>query len=138
MKISLHVSTIDNVKDYSLGRRFRFAVVDLDKPSGYPSNFICMLPAHFGGKGESRSVFTQIFGDKSLEQAKALLSQALKTEQDSEVKAEIERRLNLLEPKPLKQIKCSGCGKLFQARRVRRYSQNFCEECLARKFGSRE
>jgi len=137
MRISLDIFTFDTVKDYSLGRRFRFAVVDLDKPAGYPSNFVCMLPAQFSGKGKSGSVFMQIFGDKSMEQAKALLNRALKKEENPEVKAEIERRLTLLEPKPERQVKCSGCGKLFHARRVRRFSRNFCEACLTSKFGGR-
>lgn len=137
MRFSLDIFTIDSLKDYSLGRRFRFAVVDLDKPNGYPLNFVCMLPASFSGKGKANSVFMQIFGDKSLEQAKALLNRALKRECDSEVKTEIERRLNQLEPKPVKQVKCSGCKKTFQARRVRRFSQNFCEECLKPKFAGR-
>jgi hypothetical protein len=43
----------------------------------------------------------QIFGDKSVEQAMALLTGALETESDPEVKAEISRRLKLLEAKPI-------------------------------------
>src|SRR3989304_7311899 len=97
MKLSLLVCRIDNVKDYSVSKRFRFAVVDLDKSKSYPSNFVCMLPMKIDADGKSQSVFLQIFGDKSVEQARALLTGALETESDSEVKAEIERRLKLLE-----------------------------------------
>jgi uncharacterized OB-fold protein len=66
------------------------------------------------------------------------LAEALVTEGDVEVKVEIERRLKMLELERVIQIKCSGCGKLFQPRRVRKYQQNFCEECVKKKFGSRE
>jgi hypothetical protein len=138
MKLSLLVCRFDNAKDYSLGKRFRFAVVDLDKSKSYPSNFVCMLPMQISGKTRLESTFMQVFGDKSIEQARALLAEALETEEDADVKAEIEKRLKMLEPEPVSQIKCCGCGKLFQPRRVRKYHQNFCEECLKKKFGSRQ
>lgn len=138
MKLSLLVCRIYNVKDYSVTKRFRFAVVDLDKSKGYPSNFVCMLPMQISGKARLESTFMQVFGERSIEQARALLAEALVTEGDAEVKAEIEKRLKMLEPEPVIQIKCSGCGKLFQPRRVRKYQQNFCEECMKKKFGSRE
>jgi formylmethanofuran dehydrogenase subunit E len=71
-----------------------------------------------------------------LEQAKALLKDAGEGEDGSEVKAEIERRLKLLEPKEGSQVKCSGCGKLFQSKRVRKFKNSFCEECMKKRFGS--
>jgi hypothetical protein len=43
-----------------------------------------------------------------LEQVRVLLKTALEREHDAEVKAEIERRLALLEPKGVNQIKCRG------------------------------
>jgi hypothetical protein len=121
-----------------MGKRFRFAVVDLEKSKSYPSNFVCMLPTQMSEKGKSKSIFLQVFGDRSLVQARAFLNRALKTEEEPEVKAEIEKRLKMLEPEPVSQIKCSGCGKLFQPRRVRKHQQNFCEECMKKKFGSRQ
>ena len=90
----------DDAEDYSVSRRFRFAVVDLDKCKNYPLNFVCMLPMKIDADSKSQSVFQQIFGDKSMEQARALLTGALETETDSDVKAEISRRLKLLEAKP--------------------------------------
>jgi len=138
MKVGLHICRPDGVENYSDGKRFRFVVVDLDKSTSYPSNFVCMLPMQINGKKKSGSVFLQIFGDKSVEQARTLLNKALETEDDSEVKAEIRRRLKLLEPKTLIQIKCSGCGKLFQPRQTKRFQQNFCEDCMKKKFGNRE
>ena len=138
MKLSLRVCRIETEEDYSVTKRFRFAVVDSDKANSYPSNFVCMLPTHMNDKGKSKSVFLQVFGDRSIEQARALLTGALETEEESEVKAEIEKRLKMLEPEPVLQIKCSSCGNLFQPRQVRKHQQNFCEECMKKKFGSRE
>jgi hypothetical protein len=137
MKLSLYTCRIDNVRDYSLGKRFRFAVVDLDKSKSYPSNFVCMLPTQISGKTKLESTFMQVFGDRSREQARELLAEAMKTEEEPEVKAEIEKRLKMLEPKQVSQIKCSGCGKLFQPRRVRKHQQNFCKECMKKKSGDR-
>jgi formylmethanofuran dehydrogenase subunit E len=94
-----------------------------------------MLPSQFG-KGKIDSAFLKLFGDRSLEQAKSLLKAAWEREDDSEVKAEIERRLKLLEPKVANQVKCSSCGKLFQPKRVRKFKNNFCKECMKKKFGS--
>ena len=138
MNVRLQIFKQDDVNDYSLGRRFRFAIVDLDKSQSYPSNFVCVLPAQISGEGKPHSIFLQVFGDKSLEQARALLTGALETEDDSEVKAEITRRLKLLEPKPVSQIECSACGKLFQPRRARRFKQKFCPECMKKMFASRK
>jgi hypothetical protein len=94
-----------------------------------------MLPSQFG-KGKTDSAFLKLFGDKSLEQAKYLLKTAFDTEDDSDVKAEITRRLKLLEPKGVNQIKCSSCGKLFPSRRPRKFKNNFCEECVKKRFES--
>jgi len=90
-----------------------------------------MLPVQLGA-GKLDSVFLQVFGDKSLEQAKILLKEAFERENCSDVKAEIKRRLKLLD----KQIKCNGCRKLFQRRQIRRPKNNFCEECMKKKLGN--
>lgn len=99
MNFKLRVFTIDDINDFSLGRRFRFAVIDLDKSRDYPANFVCILPSIIRDEKKSNNIFQKIFGNKGLEQAKALLTEALKTENESNVKVEIERRLKLLEPK---------------------------------------
>ena len=137
MKVGLYIHKNDNASDYSSGKRFRFAVVDLDRAENYPVNFLCMLPTQVSSKGKTLSIFVKIFGDRSLEQAKILLSKALEIEDDSEVKAEIQKRLKRLEPKPAIEAKCDGCGKLFFPRRLKRFRKNFCEECLKKKSGSR-
>ena len=137
MKLSLLVCRIETEEDYSVTKRFRFAVVDSDKSKSYPSNFVCMLPTQISGKTRLESIFMKVFGDRSLEQARILLVEALQTEEEPEVKAEIEKRLKMLESERVIQIKCSGCGNLFQPRRVRKHQQNFCEGCMKKKFGSR-
>jgi len=137
LRAGLRVIVNDSVEVYSPTKRFRFAVVDLDNQVDYPRNFVCMLPTHFSESGKTQNAFMKIFGDQSVEKAKTLLKDALRTEEESAVKAEIQRRLDLLEPEH-KQIRCSGCGKLFQPRRVRKFSLNFCENCLRKKFAGRE
>ena len=124
--------------DSNLAKAYRFAVVDFSRSKNYPSNFVCMLPLKVDqGKGKIGNVFGELFGDESLDLAMKLLREALKTENDLEVKAEIERRLNLIDPKRVNMIRCSGCKKTFQPRKLRKYKQNFCPECLQKRFGAR-
>ena len=40
---------------------------------------------------------------------------------------------NCLNLKGVNQIKCSGCGKLFQPKRIRKFKNNFCKECMKKK-----
>ena len=125
--------------DSNLTKTYRFAVVDFSRSKNYPSNFVCMLPLKVDqGKGKIGNVFGELFGDKSLDEAMRLLREALKTEHDVDVKAEIERRLNLIDPKRINLIKCSGCKKTFQPRKFRKYKQNFCPECLQKRIGARQ
>ena len=134
MALKLQKFRTDSTDENSpLQNNYRFAVVDSDKSQTYPSNFVCMLPMKIG----EGSVFVKVFGDKSLEQAQLLLKESLKREADGEVKAEIERRLKLLEPKQNSPIKCSYCGKLFQPVGMRRYKHHFCPDCLHKSYGKR-
>ena len=137
MKFKLQIFTQDDIEGNCLGRRYRFAVVDSDKSKGYPSNFVCMLPSQISVDQKKNSVFSKLFEDKCEEQAKTLLTHALVTEHNSEVKTEIERRLRLLDPKTPGQIKCSSCGKVFQPRRIRKFKRNFCQECMNKRYGNR-
>lgn len=110
---------------------YRFAVVDNNKSKNYPANFVCMLPIKlYQGKANYGSVFGTLFGDKSLDFAIGLLSDALKTEDDAEIKAEIEKRLKLIIPKQVNSVKCSQCKTSFQLRKIRRYKQYLCDKCL--------
>ena len=110
----------------------RFAVVDLDKSESYPENFVSMLPMRIDSAGKLPSAFTKFFGDKSLKTARRLLTKSLKTEHGSEIKAEIERRLNLLEPNPVIHVRCRVCKRFFKTLRGKARRQKFCPECMKR------
>lgn len=135
-KLKIFLADVDNYDD--LIRRFRFAVLNLDKSQDYPANFVCILPTQFVNNGKTNSQFINIFGDKSQEQAKSLLTEALKNEDNFIIKEEIRRRLSILKSNSNNQIKCSTCGKLFSPRRIRGFKQNLCEKCLKRKNGTRQ
>ena len=137
MNFRLLVFTQDYVDGASLKTHFRLAVVDLDKAKTYPSNFVCLLPLQINEARKTSNVFFRVFGNKSLEQAKALLKEALKGEDEPEIKAEMERRLKLLEPKTVNQLCCSDCGKLFGSKRARRFKRNYCPDCMNKKYGNR-
>jgi hypothetical protein len=122
--------------DYGRGRlaqgHLRFAVFDSNKSKSYPSNFVSLLPMRIDSDGKFPSVFTKFFGTKSLETARGLLTEALKTEDDSEIKAELERRLNLLEPHPVINIKCRVCRKFFKTPKEKARKEKICPECIKR------
>ena len=118
---------------------YRFAVVDFSRSRSYPANFVCMLPAKVDSfKGKATNVFGGLFGDKSQDFAVELLNKALIREKDDEVKTEIERRLKLIYVKQISLVKCSGCNRTFQPRKIRKYKQNFCPECLKIGFAARQ
>jgi hypothetical protein len=124
--------------DNSLTKTYRFAVLDLNKAKDYPANFVCMLPLKVDQRnGKTLNVFGELFGDKSVDFAIGLLNDALKNESDVEVKTELERRLKLIDPKKVNLIKCSQCKKVFQPRKIRKYKQNFCDDCLKARYGQR-
>jgi RNA binding exosome subunit len=110
----------------------RFAVVDLDKSEGYPGNFVSMLPMRIDSEGKIASVFTKFFGNKSLETARRLLNKSLKKKHSPQITAEIERRLNLLEPNPVIHIKCGVCKKFFKTHKETARKQKICPECMKR------
>ena len=139
MNLKLHIIKREELPHYSFSEQHSLciAVVDLNKSETYPLNFVCTLPVQIK-KIKKQNAFEKIFSERSIEQAKILLNDALNTTEDSEVRDELERRLKLIEPKNISQIKCSDCGKLFLPRRKRRFRNNFCEDCIKKKFGSRE
>lgn len=94
-----------------------------------------MLPVKlYSGKSKSPSAFGAIFGENGLNLANKLLKDALKTEKDVQVRNEIEKRLKLLNPKEANIVKCSQCNKPFQPRKVRKYKQYLCNECLSLRY----
>ena len=132
MTFELIIFKGDYDRGYHAWNHLRFAVVDLNKSKDYPANFVSMLPMRIDSDGKLPSVFTKFFGNKSLKIARGLLTECLKTEHDSEIKAEIARRLNLLEPNPLIHIKCRVCKKFFQTQKERALKQKICPECMKR------
>jgi hypothetical protein len=127
--------------DYSRGRypqsHLRFVVLDSNKSKSYPLNFVSMLPMRIDSDGKIPSAFTKLFGNNSLKIAKGLLAASLKKEQASEIKAEIVRRLNLLEPSPFIHIKCRLCKKFFQTQKEKTRNQKACPKCIKR-FGRKK
>lgn len=99
MNPSLFIIKARNAKEHRTRRSIRFAIVDLDKPSSYPSNFICMLPQRVTNGRQDESIFSKIFGKDQIEIAKALLLSALESESDSEIKTEIKQRLRMINSK---------------------------------------
>jgi len=123
----------------SLAKTYRFAVLDFSKSKDYPANFVCMLPIKVDQrKGKTPNVFGELFGEKSLKFAIELLNDALESESDVEVKAELERRLKLIDPNQITLIKCSQCKKPFQPRKIRKYKKNFCDDCLKSRYSQRQ
>lgn len=96
-----------------------------------------MLPMKIDSDGKLPSAFTKFFGNESLATAQRLLTEALKTEDDYEIKAEITRRLNLLESNPFIQIKCRVCKRYFQTKKKRVFKLKICPECLKRHGGQK-
>ncbi len=85
-------------------------------------------------KGKSLNTFGKLFGEKSVDYAIELLKKALLNERDAEVKTEIEKRLKLLDPKQAGKVECRGCGKTFEAAKIKRYKHPFCKECYRKRF----
>jgi hypothetical protein len=132
MTFELRIFNGNYAKGHHAWNHLRFAVVDLNKSKIYPFNFVSMLPMRIDSDGKLQSTFTKFFGNKSLEIARGLLTKSLKKEHGSEIKAEIERRLNLLEPNPVIHIKCRVCKKFFQTQKERAHKQKICPECMKR------
>ena len=132
MTFKLIIFTGEYGRGHHAWNHFRFAVVDLNKSKSYPENFVSMLPMRLDFDGKLPSAFTKFFGNKSLKIARGLLTESLKKEHGSEIKAEIARRLNLLEPNPFIQIRCRVCKKFFQTSKKRVFKLKICPECLKR------
>ena len=113
---------------------YRFVVVEKNKSKNYPANFVCMLPVKIiGANGRINGLFGTIFGKDSLKFAIDLLNDALRNENDLAIKTEIERRIKLINPSKNAAIICNRCHRNYQAKKIRKYKQNFCNSCLKTK-----
>lgn len=136
MKLRLHISKNEDLKDYSQGQYFRFAVIDLDKSKNYPMNFVCMLPKKPTINDTPHNIFSKIYGKESIKIAKQLVKKVLSSENDLEIKNALIERLNMLEPKQPLQVKCVRCGNFFTPLRMRYRKQKVCSECKQKMYSS--
>lgn len=116
--------------DYEARRRFHFVIIDLDKATQYPRNFVCILPLNVGATKGEHTKFSEIFGKGNIKVAKELLLKALENEDYDDIKCEIERRLRLLDYHPVYEKICISCKKTFQVDFKEKSRQRFCEDCL--------
>ncbi len=137
LRYQLCILKYDEMPDWTMGQRLRFAVVNLDCGKDYPLNFVCLLPRRLNFKGSKLTEFEKVFRGESIEVAKELLTHALETEQDRDVKDEIGLRLKFLDPELTRQRICPSCGKSFLANSKKTWKRNFCSECGKKKFGYR-
>jgi hypothetical protein len=80
-------------KTSQTANRIQLVVVDLDKAKGYPLNYVCVLPRYFRLLEKRSSNFANIFGEKSICQAKKLLLEAKHREKDPEIIKVIDKRI---------------------------------------------
>jgi hypothetical protein len=132
LAFELRIFKGDYGRGHYIKRHLRFVVLDSNKSTNYLENFVSMLPMNIDSDGKTPSAFTKIFGNDSLKIARGLLTVSLKKEHDSEIKAEIERRLNLLEPNPVIHVKCYFCRQFFETRKEKARNQKICPECIKR------
>jgi hypothetical protein len=76
--------------------RYRLIVIDPNNRTGYPANYVCVLPKKLYDKGKPLSLFVKKFGNKSLNYAVELINEAIKHEQNTQNKAELQKRLDIL------------------------------------------
>ena len=111
-------------------------MVDYARSTSYPSNFVCMLPAKVEVvKGKSTSAFGGLWR-KLCTLAIELLSKALRTEKEAEVKTEIERRLKHLDSKQTGRVECSECKKNLLTDQNEKVQAAFLSRLLSKEIRS--
>lgn len=96
MNLKLRITKHYSSDSYIKPKHIRFAIIDLERSPDYPINFVCNLPKSIKLNERQPSNFSKTFGDKKVTIAKKLLQDALQTEDDLEIKEEIEARLRNL------------------------------------------
>ena len=138
MNLKLHITKNYNVEDYTKAEHIRIAVVDTDISKDYPANFVCMLPRTNNPNATIQNKFQEKYGNQSGEIIKKLLDQALKTTDDQDLKKELLKRLNILNPKPKNMVKCNVCGEEFKSRTFRYGKQKTCYECKTKRYTDKD
>ena len=134
MKLELSVSKKFMNRASGFTEELVFIVLDLDMAKEYPANFVCILPKNLQRESNSQSKFPKIFGKESNRIAVELLNNALKSEGDLGVRAEMEKRLKAFEPKPT--TKCPICGCVFEPRKFGHFLQKVCRKCRYKNSSS--
>jgi|GEM_PF-826230 len=114
--------------------KIRFAVLDKDKASKYPENFLCLLPKQINPKLKQKHKFIQLFGNESPKIAQDLLNNALDSTGDPEIAEAIRKRLKKIKPRSVFQIKCKLCGFFFEPNFKDADSPRICSDCKQRIY----
>lgn len=96
MNLKLRITKHYSSDSYIKPKHIRMSIIDLDKSPNYPVNFVCNLPKTIKVNERQPSNFSKSFGDDKMEVARNLLNDALKTEDDPDIVADIEARLKIL------------------------------------------
>jgi hypothetical protein len=96
-KLNLKLYAIKNASQQF--NRIQLVFVDLDQSKRYPLNFVCVLPRYFRILEKRSSKFAKLFGEKSLHTAKKLLIDAFRSEDDPEIKTDINKRIKAIDSK---------------------------------------
>ena len=134
MNLELRITKHYALRSFTNWPKIRFAVLDKDKASRYPENFICLLPKQINPKLKQKHRFIELFGNESPTIAQNLLNKALDSTEDPEVREEIRRRLKKIEPRSIFQVKCKLCGLYFTPRSIHYNSPEICLECKQRIY----
>lgn len=113
MNPQLYIFKRYEMKRLDSRRRISFVIVNADKAKEYPENFVCLLPTHKNSIINPVTKFSRLFGKGSLNLAKRLLTNALKDEDDPEIRAEIGRRLRLIRSSKGNRRDIVGLGRHF-------------------------
>jgi hypothetical protein len=135
MDLHLHITKKEKVH-YNTRNKIKhlFAVIDLDKSKHYPQNFVSVLPRNIKAIVKPANIFEEIFGNKSLDIAKQLLGQALKSRPNAETTRAIRERLDVLDPKLTLQSKCLKYGEIFEQKKRGYKRYPLCYECYRKRY----
>ena len=134
MELQLYIIKHYGLKYRAKGMQIRFAVVDKNKANRYPANFLCLLPRLVNPRLKQKYKFIELFGSESPQLAQDLLNRALITENDTNIREAIIKRLKFLNVHPVCQAKCRFCGQSFQPKKGKYGPTRMCLECKQRIY----
>jgi hypothetical protein len=138
-KYKLRIEKMATWKNHKQHTLFYFAVIDLSKGAMYPLSWVCNLPNGFYALQNNKK-FSKAFPNIDKPKfALKLLNDALCVPEyanDTEIKAEIEKRIKKLSPKLPFKVKCRKCGESFEAVRKTIHYCPSCKEAYKKFKGS--